>query len=286
MDWKVRLSLKMAHLIKPGRRANFLASFLILLIKLIGPRKKVASENIKLVFPNISKEEEEKILSESYESMVWTGIELLALHRDPSKFEDWVKCVGGLEYLNEALAKGKGVICVAPHISNWEFANIWLGKQGNAASIVRESDSSFQKDLIAELRSTGNVKLIDKKEPMTRALSYLKKNGILGIVADQHAGEEGIKAPFFGYETGSVVGPAVFAYLTGATILPLTFYRAAPFKIKISFDSPIVWEKGIDRDSTIKNITTLVNQAMERHILKVPGQWLWQHRRFREITGD
>lgn len=286
MNWKVKLSLKIAHLIKPGWRANFIAALLIFLIKLIDPRKKVARENIRLVFPNISKEEEEKILSESYESMVWTGIELLALHRDPSKFEDWIEYVGGLEYLNEAFAKGKGAICVATHMANWEFANIWMGKQGEAASIVRESDSSFQKELIAELRSIGNVKLIDKKEPMTRALSYLKKNGILGIVADQHAGEEGIKVPFFGYETGSVVGPAVFAYLTGATLLPFTFYRVEPFKIRIFFDSPIIWEKGTNRDSTIKEITTLVNKAIEKQILLAPGQWLWQHRRFREITGD
>ena len=234
------------------------------------------------LFFEYSKEEEEKILSESYESMVWTGIELLALNRDPSKFEDWIEYVGGLEYLNEAFAKGKGAICVATHMANWEFANIWMGKQGEAASIVRESDSSFQKELIAELRSIGNVKLIDKKEPMTRALSYLKKNGY-GIVADQHAGEEGIRFLFW-LRNRECCSPAVFAYLTGATLLPFTF-RVSRSKLEY-FYSPIIWEKGTNRDSTIKEITTLVNKAIEKQILLAPGQWLWQHRRFREITGD
>lgn len=286
MNWKVKMSLKFAHLLKPGWRANSIAALLIFLLKLLAPRKKVAMENIGLVFPKKTRDEKRKILSESYESMVWTGIELLALHKDPSKFDEWMEFTGGLEHLIEAREKGKGVIFIAPHMANWEFANIWLGTQGRAAAIVRESDNPFQKELISELRSVGNTQLIDKKEPMTRALSYLKTNGILGIVADQHAGDEGIKAPFFGYETGSVVGPAVFAYLTGATILPLTFYRVAPFSIKIMIEEPISWEKGKDRDSSIKTITTLVNKALEKQILNSPGQWLWQHRRFREMTGD
>lgn len=286
MNWKVKLFLKFAHLIKPGRRANILAALFIWLIKFIGPRKKVARENVEIVFPGISEEEREKIVAESYESMIWTGIELLALHKDPSIFDEWVEYVGGLEYMKEALEKGKGVVIVAAHIGNWEFANIWLGKQANTAAIVRESDSLFQRELIAELRSQGKVHLIDKKEPMTRALAYLKKNGVLGIMSDQHAGGEGIKAPFFGHEIGTVIGPAVFAYLTGATILPLTFSRVAPFKNKIMIEAPIPWTKGPDRDSTVREITILVNQALEKQILRAPGQWLWQHRRFREITGN
>ncbi|NLV82516.1 MAG: lysophospholipid acyltransferase family protein [Synergistaceae bacterium] len=286
MNWKVTVSLKLAHLIKPGWRANSLAALLIWLIKLIGPRKKVARENIEIAFPGITKENRDKLVAQSYESMIWTGIELLALHKDPSQFDEWVEHISGLEYMKEALEKGKGVIVVASHIANWEFANIWLGKQANTAAIVRESDNLFQRELIAELRSPGKVHLIDKKEPMTRALSYLKKNGVLGLMSDQHAGEEGIKVPFFGHETGTVIGPAVFAYLTGATILPFTFFRVAPFRTKIMLEPPIVWKKGPDRDRTIREITILVNKALEKQVLRSPGQWLWQHRRFREITGD
>ncbi|MDO5563547.1 MAG: lysophospholipid acyltransferase family protein, partial [Synergistaceae bacterium] len=105
-------------------------------------------------------------------------------------------------------------------------------------------------------------------------------------VADQHAGDEGIVAPFLGHDTGTVRGPAVLAYLTGAEILPMQAIRLAPFKFKVIVDEPIKWTKGPNRDDTIRDVTILCNQALEKMILRCPGQWLWQHRRFREALGD
>lgn len=48
---------------------------------------------------------------------------------------------------------------------------------------------------------------------MTKVISILRKNGIIGLLSDQHAENEGIKVPFFGQVTGTVVGAAVFAYI-------------------------------------------------------------------------
>ena len=59
--------------------------------------------------------------------------------------------------------------------------------------------------------------------------------------------------------------------------------RIAPFRLKIVFEAPIEWEKGTDRDSTIEDITVKVNLALEKMIKRTPGQWLWQHKRFKDV---
>ena len=125
--------------------------------------------------------------------------------------------------------------------------------------------------------------IIDKREPMTRAISHLRKNGFLAILSDQHGGGNGLMVPFMGQVTSTVAGAAVFAYFTHAPILPVSIVRIAPFRLKIVFEAPIEWEKGTDRDSTIEDITVKVNLALEKMIKRTPGQWLWQHKRFKDV---
>ena len=286
MNWKVNVCLKFAKTIQPGWRANLLASFLLNPLKLIAPRRTVAEKNIALVFPEKTEEERKKILYESYDSMIWTGIEMLAWQRDPSLVDKWTVKIEGKEYLDEAFANGKGAIALSAHVGNWEHGAAWVGRNCKAFGVVRHSDSPFQKELINNLRLSTGLRILGKEEPMTRAIGILKKNEMLGLLSDQHGGREGTMIPFFGQMTSTVQGAAVFAWLTGAQILPIQSLRLEPFCFKIIIDPPIKWEKGPDRDSTVRDLTMQANIELEKMIRRAPGQWLWQHRRFREIIRD
>ena len=283
---RVSAFLKFADMIKPGTAANIMASSLSGILKLASVRKTVALNNMKIVFPDKSEEELNRLLSESYESMVWTGMELMAWHKDPSLINKWVVSYEGMEYVDKALKNGRGIIGLSGHIGNWEHAAAWMGYNYGGTGIARHSDSPVQKELISELRAVSGLKILGKEESMTKVISLLRKNGMIGLLSDQHAENEGIKVPFFGKVTGTVVGAAVFAYLTEAPIIPIQSIRIAPFKFKIIIDAPVEWVKLADRESTIRETTIRVNKTLERMILRAPGQWLWQHRRFRELTGD
>ena len=131
------------------------------------------------------------------------------------------------------------------------------------------------------MRENLGLFTMSKHEPMLRAVSVIKKNKMLGLLCDQH--EEGFKAPFFGCETGTAQGPAVFAYLTRAPLIPIHGERLAPFRFRIVIGPEIKWKKGPDRESTLADITLKINRELEKMVLAAPGQWLWQHRRFREL---
>lgn len=285
MDYRTELFLKFARFIKPGWRANITAGIMLPLVRLAGPRRRVAEGNIALVFPEKSPAERRKILLESYENMVWTCIETLAWQKDPSLVDEWTVEVEGRQYIDAALEKGKGAIIVSAHIGNWEHTAAWIGRNCRGVGIARHPDSRLQKEIIQALRTRTGLKILGKEEPMTRAIAVLRRNDTLGLLSDQHGGREGIKVPFFGQETSTVQGAAVFAYVTGSPIIPIQSCRLRPFRFKIMAEPPIKWEKGKDRDSTIRDITALVNEELEKMIRRAPGQWLWQHRRFREISS-
>lgn len=283
MDWKVKTVIALAKQIRPGWRANTLAACLRLPCNIFQPRGDVARKNIDIIFPGLSAAEKKKILMESYENMILTGIETLAQQRDPSIRESWVYESVGKEHYYEACANGKGIIGLSAHIGNWELAASILAGQMPVTAIVRQSDNAFYRELIEHMRVNAGLKTLDKREPMIRGASALRRNEIFGIMPDQFGGSDGIKVPFFGVETSTLPGAAIFAYLTGAPIIPIQMIRLEPFKFKMIIDPPIQWEKQADRESTIRDITIKANKCIEKMILRAPGQWLWQHRRFREL---
>lgn len=286
MDWKVKAVRAFAEQITPGWRANALAAALLAPIKLIKPRKRVAMKNIGIVFPELSRKEKEKILYESYDNIIWTGVETFAMQREPEIRTQWIQETEGERYFTDAIAAGKGIIGIAGHIGNWELAASALSSRAPITAVIRNSDNAFYSELVQSMRERAKIKTMDKRGHMMRGISVLRKNEIFAIMPDQHGGREGIMAPFFGVRTSTFPGPAVFSYLTGTPIIPIHLIRLAPFKFKMIIEPPLQWEKLGDRDSTILDITTKVNKCIENMIRRAPGQWLWQHRRFKELSYE
>ena len=272
-----------AKSIRPGWRANALAGLLIFIIKALGIRKKVALRNIGICFPGKTQREREEILSESYSSMVWTGVEVLGWQKDPSLIDRMAAEVTGREYIDEALAAGHGAILFSAHIGSWEFGAAWFARNYHCHGIVRHSDSAFQRELIEEMREASGLATISKDASMKRVITLLRGNGVLALLADQFGGDEGIPAPFFGRVTSTPAGPAVFSVLTGAPMIPILVRRIAPFKFSIEISKPLpAPDKSLSRKEAVAELTALMNREYEKMITEDPGQWLWQHRRFRE----
>lgn len=283
LDWKVRAALAFARQIEPGWRADALAGVFRALAGVARPRAAVAMRNLDIVFSGLSMPEKKKILCESYDNMIWTGVEMLAQQRDPAARLTWIKQTDGREHFEDAMRAGKGIIGLAGHIGNWELTASALADSAPITAIMRNSDNAFYCELIDVMRQGSGLKTLEKREPMMRGVSALRRGEILGIMPDQHGGREGIDVPFFGVPTSTLAGPAVFAYLTGAPIIPIQLLRLGPFNLKMIIDPPVEWKKLEDRETTIRDITVRVNQCLEKMIRRAPGQWLWQHRRFREL---
>ncbi|MDR0617110.1 MAG: lysophospholipid acyltransferase family protein [Synergistaceae bacterium] len=270
-----------SKLLRPGAGALLLAGTLSAALKAAGPRRAVAVKNLSIALPEAPPEKIKRLVNETYSHMVWVAEEFLILQRDPAQVLEWV-AADGADILSR-YAKG-GAILITGHVGNWEITAAWIAQSGyRVTAIVREPDDSEDRGLIGSMRRRAGVMCLPKSATMKSAISILKKGEFLGILPDQHGGDEGIMAPFFGIETPTSRGPAFFAYTSGCPLIPIFSRRVAPFRHEIRIAPPIAWEKRATRDETLFGITKLVNESIERMILEAPGQWLAQHRRFREI---
>ena len=286
MNFKKSLITAISHTLSPGWRSVIFHRPLAFLLRLAAPRKKVALRNYGIAFPGMAKSEAQRYLNESYDHMVWTAIEAFCLSKRPSDVLGWMRVAEGGGILEEAYRAGKGAIVLTGHVGNWEILASWSAQMGYPiTAIVRQPAKSGEKEIAEELRHSIGVKTLSKDAPMNRAVSLLRKGEFIGILPDQYGGPGGIQAPFFGVMTSTAPGAAIFAYLTKVPLIPVGSRRISPFKHEIYVKPPIKWEKDADRDTTIYNITKAVNESMEEMVRMAPGQWLVQHRRFRELEA-
>jgi len=269
--------------LKPTWRANAAVALLSSLVKAVGPRRDVADDNLKMIFPQLTSGQRRNLINASYKHLVWSIVEFLCLVDEPELALRWVVDVNGEEYLEAYKRQGKGIVILTGHIGNWELLAAWLVCRGYPlVAIVRKPDDSGVADLLDRYRARLGIEAIPKgKFLMRQAVHKIREGAFVGFLADQAGSENEPKLPFMGKLCYTVGGPAALSLLTGAQIVPVVAYRLKPFRHKVIVGAPLTPHRDLPRNQAINVMTERANAILEGMILRHPEQWLWFHRRWR-----
>ncbi len=269
--------------LKPTWRANVAAELLSSLVKAVGPRRDVADNNLKMIFPHLTSDQRRSLINASYKHLVWSMVEFLCLVDEPERALRWVVDVDGEEYLEEHKRQGKGIVMLTGHIGNWELLAAWLVCRGYPlVAIVRKPDDNGVAGLLDKYRTRLGVETIPKgKFLMRQAVHKIQEGAFVGFLADQAGSENELKLPFMGKLCYTVGGPAALSLLTGVQVVPVAMYRLKPFCHKVIVDAPLTPRCDLPRNQAISVMTEQANAILEGMILRHPEQWLWFHRRWR-----
>ena len=103
---------------------------------------------------------------------------------------------------------------------------------------------------------------------------------MLGLLADQNAGEGGLWLPVFGRETSVSTAPAVFAQRYQCRLFPSACFRTSAGRWKIELGEEIPVRENGQRRST-EDITRDIIEAQEQTIRRDPANWFWVHNRWK-----
>ncbi|RLE45059.1 hypothetical protein DRJ25_06145 [Candidatus Woesearchaeota archaeon] len=211
--------------------------------------------------------------------VVSTGIYSLKKNRRGKALTENVR-VEGTEYLDEALKKGKGVICVSAHFGNFMIMTLRLSQMGYACNmIVKDSNIPGEDKIWQHIRTQAGLAWIPARprfRAAAQALKWLKKGGVLFLYADRN--KKGVRVTFFDRPAGFFKGPAVFHLRTGADLLCAFNVRQGRKKHKIIITPPITVQKTGDFDKDIYQITQAYAHVIEKFVREHPEQWWWPHR--------
>lgn len=248
----------------------------------ISKRKKIALENLSIAYGNsLTFQEKEKIAREGIRNFATSLMEFfripLMLKGEMGRFE-----FEGTHLLDQAFAKGKGIVFVVSHLGSWEYLEFLFYLKGYPCSVVvRDTRNPYIFPWIQELRKMTTVNPIPKKGAIRKVLSELKKKHIVAILIDQWD-REGHLINFFHKPAWTTSIPARLAKKTGAALVPGYCLRTGPGKYKIIIRP----EAGIEEGADWERLTTeKLNQLLEKEILEHPEQWIWTHRRWKELKS-
>lgn len=253
-------------------------------------RKKVIFENFQQVFGHTLSAKEMATLAKSFYGHLAKSVKENLLLRFQSI--DSVKArvdVIGKEKALAAAAKNKGILLLAGHFGNWEYAPIGgilnFEQYRGRFHIIRKliGTKSIEKVLFSRYYRAG-LEVIPKKNSLNKVCDALEQQDAVVFVMDQYAcvaNKDGISVEFFGKPAGTYRSPASIVRYTGVPVLPISSYRKKDGRHVLQFHDPIPWVEADDAKQELYENTLAYNKMMERFVLEHPEQWLWTHRRWK-----
>lgn len=240
--------------------------------------KHTTLTNIQLCFPTYTIKQRMALAKKSFAEL---GIGLMETGMAwwlPDHKLEAVYQIHGLEHVDAAFAKGKGIILLGPHFTCLEMIGRLLGMHYTFAVMYRPHKKKFIAFIHERFRQRKSIQHIQRHR-MREVLRALNNNIAIWYAYDVDGGaKRSVFAPFFGVETASLTAVSRLVELTGAAVIPISFYRRAhEFGYDIYLSAPI--EK-FPTQNLVEDATRL-NATLEQAIRQKPEQYVWQYKRFK-----
>lgn len=244
---------------------------------LLQKRRAVVARNIRIAFGEyLSAEQQNRLVQEVF---VRNGANLLGATRcmimDDQTIQKHVTIEGAEEFQKYLSTTQKGAIFALCHMGNWEIlARIahLIAPGVPAGAFYRPLNNPWMNRMTKRRRQRSGTKLFSNKEGLSQATPLLRSGGILGVLADQHAGRSGCLGTFFGRPTSCSPLIELLHRRTQTSVFFVTITRDAPahWKIKILAHPQ---DQPIDTQS--------IMTGLEQSLRSSPADGFWFHDRWK-----
>lgn len=191
----------------------------------------------------------------------------------------------GVELVEQALQRGKGVIFMTPHVGCFEAipqaqVERFSAKYGAMTLLYRPSKSPWFDAVLREVRSAPGLEPAPTTTSGVRmVLKALKQGRVIGLLPDQVPGDGlGVWAPFFGKSAYTMTLAVRLAQQTGAALL-MTWGDRLPggqgYVVHVEkLELPL--------DQSNELCAAALNRAMEDLIARRPTMYLWSYARYKQ----
>ena len=193
-------------------------------------------------------------------------------HVGPREFVEF----HNMEYVDAALARGKGAVLATVHLGNWEFTGSALSLMDYPLyGVAWSARNPLIERYIQFLRKHSGLRTIfPDQHAQLRIYRQLKANSLVAFVLDIGQWENGIPVNFCGDKYLFPKGPLFFAARTGASLIPSVNYRDENKRLHLAFEKPLEIPETLDEEQEIVIMQTLAS-TLEGHVRAHPEQWLW-----------
>ncbi|WP_084508828.1 phosphatidylinositol mannoside acyltransferase [Nocardia pseudovaccinii] len=184
--------------------------------------------------------------------------------------------VEGVENLDAALARGRGVVLALPHSGNWDAAGVWLvGHSGTLATVAErlKPESLFER-FVAYRESLGFEVFPltgGEQPPFTALAARLRANNVVCLMGERDLTGKGVPVTMYGERTWLPAGAAKLAIETGAALIPVHVW------FTVAADGREGWgmktEAPLDVSDGVAAVTQALADRFAANIAEHPADW-------------
>jgi len=258
----------------------------ILLYYVIGYRKKVVRNNLKLAFPEKSEAELLEIEKKSFRHFVDVFVEMIKSFTISKKEISKRFVIKNLETVDDFYNNNKSLIIMAMHYANWEWVirvNLYKLIRHQFYVAYKKIKNKYFNEKMKASRSKFNGIMI----PTSGLVDLIQKNDIngklsaYGLLSDQSPklNKTHYWADFLGVNVPIHTGAEMLAKKHNYPVLYLHVERVK----RGYYESTIEVLAEHPREFKDYEITDLFLQKIEKQIRKDPEYYFWTHKRFKHM---
>lgn len=246
-------------------------------------RRKVALANLQMAFgAGMSQSDLVRIARRAYRNFGMCFIEFALFGHETLESLGTQLTFENPDFWREAGTGGRGVICLTAHCGNWEMLGVCLALiDAPISAVVGDQKNLLVDTYLKNLRARQGMRLIPIGSALRDCLRTLRAGGRLGLVADQDGGRDGVFIEFFGRMASTAVGPARFAYRTGAAVVISLDRYVGSGQHSVVMYPPLIPDPSRSESSEILRILHEYQRTLEAFVREHPDSWFWMHRRWK-----
>jgi len=254
-----------------------------ILMSLSSKRVEITLENIQKAFPEKDSNVHQKILKGSYTNLGIVLLEIASMYFLSNEQVAKRMTFRNISLIHDILKRGKGIVIISGHLTNWEFLAFTAGVHANLSFLLvaKNQKNSYINSAITALRRRGGNTTVGMEQAARPLIQALQHNQPVALLIDQAADpKKDVRVPLFGRDAVVFEAPAALS-LRFQT--PLVF--AVPVRNADGIYTVTLTEiKTDDMTSSKEDILELTKRHtafLEQAIKEHPEQWTWQHNRWK-----
>ncbi len=176
------------------------------------------------------------------------------------------------------MARGRGVLVLVPHMSNFDLLGLSVGVQGLPIQMLSLANPRAGFHLLNYLRIKAGFEVTPiTPESLRAAIRRLKSGGIVLTGVDRPIPEDRELIEFFGRPAYLPIGPVRLALMTGALVIVGSCYYEAGQGYALKVTEPLEMIRTGDRRRDLMTNVRRVVDILEQHVRACPEQWMMFH---------
>jgi len=241
-------------------------------------RRRVASINLRLCFPDMDANELKKLVRNHFKIFGRGLIERTLLWWSSKERICSLIRVEGIEHF-EAM-KGKPTVILTPHFVGMDIGGSWISQRADSISVYSQQKNRYLSDLLYKKRVRfGNQLIYSRQQGLRPIIKGLRQGKPFFYLPDQdQTVKDGAFIPFFGVPAATITTVPRLAAMTQASIVPCVT-RLLPGAAGYVLSFYPAWQNYPTGDDIAD--TRRMNEFIEQRVLEMPEQYFWLHKRFK-----